>query len=295
MELKVQGSLLTEGILDAILARTDEDTTEFDIIGREEELMYELAENIVMPLEILEDFLKPIREVLVTIEPDKDDDTLLGVQVKMVFEDGDIYETREVMLDAASCHSFETSSIYSELFLSQIGGKYEDKSTVVYSDYPYALSPSDRTTYVDFDGRLYNVSRYCEEYKKLEEKIDEDESRLWECLDIAVEDWWYGYGLRSLEDAIDSLRFADYWHVQHYKGKYWYAFLVMDGDIETTGDVFGGERIYAPFTVDIPFRLLSDAVKQDIKTMEKIFESQLCAIGCDAVALFGDCNDYKIG
>ena len=89
-------------------------------------------------------------------------------------------------------------------------------------------------------------------------------------------------------DEIDTLRFADYWHVQHYKGKYWYAFLMMGGDIMTTGDVFGGERIVAPFTVDIPFRLLSDAVKQDIKAMGKIFENLLCAIGCDAVAMFED-------
>ena len=46
MELKVQGSLLTEGILDAILERTDGGMTEFDIIGREEELRRQLAENI---------------------------------------------------------------------------------------------------------------------------------------------------------------------------------------------------------------------------------------------------------
>lgn len=287
MELKVQGSLLTEGILDAILARVDKDMTEFDIIGREEELMRQLAENIVVPLHILEDFLKPVREVLVTIEPEEDDDTLLGVRVKMVFEDGVIYETREVMLDVVS---LDLSEIYNELFLSQIGGKY-DESTVIYSDYLYALSPSDITPYVDFDGRLYNVPRYCEEYRKLEKEIDEDddESRLWECLYTAAENWWRYGGLNCLMDNLDNLRFADYWHVQHYKGKNWYAFLVMFGDIVTTGDIFGGERIYAPFTVDIPFHLLSDAVKQDIKAMEKIFENQLCAIGCDAVTLFGDC------
>lgn len=49
MELKAQGSLLTEGILNAVLAWADEDMTEFDIIGREEELLYELAENVVTP------------------------------------------------------------------------------------------------------------------------------------------------------------------------------------------------------------------------------------------------------
>ena len=95
--------------------------------------------------------------------------------------------------------------------------------------------------------------------------------------------------INDLLADLDNLRFANYWHVQHYKGKYWYAFLVVDGDIVTTGDVFGGERIYAPFIVDIPHRLLSDAVKQDIKAMEKIFEAHLCAIGCDAVAMFEDC------
>lgn len=282
--LKVQGSLLTEGILDAILAQADEDVTEFDIIGREEELMHEFAENIVKPLHILKDFLKPIREVLVTIEPDEGNDTLLLVQVKVVFEDGDVYETREMILDE---ENFDLSEIYRELFLSQIDGGDNDKSTVVYSDYLYGLSPSDRTTYVDFDGRLYNVSRYCEEYKKLEKEIDDDDaSRLWECLHEAADWWWNGGGLNGLIDEIDTLRFADYWHVQHYKGKYWYAFLVMYGDIVTTGDVFGGERIYAPFTAEIPFRLLSDAVKQDIKMMSQIFENQLCAIGCDAVAMF---------
>ena len=287
MELKVQGSLLTEGIIDAILERTDGGMTEFDIIGREEELRRQLAENIVVPLHILKDFLKPIREVFVTIEPDDDDDTLLHVRVKMVFEDGDIYETREV-LDGAS---FDLSEIYSKLFLPQISGNYDAKSTVVYSDYLYELSPSDRTTYVDFDGRLYNVSRYCEEYRKLEKELDEDDdgSRLWECLYTAADFWWNGGGLNCLIDELDNLRFADYWHVQHYKGKYWSAFLVMFGDIVTTGDVFGGDRIYAPFTVEIPFRLLSDAVKQDIKTMEKLFENQLCAIGCDAVDMFEDC------
>ena len=285
MELKVQGSLLTEGIIDAILARADEGMTEFDIIGREEELLYELAENVVQPLYLLKDLLKPIREVFVTIELDEDDDTRLGVRVKMVFGDGDIYETCEV-LDVAS---FDLSVIYRELFMSQIDGRYDDKSTVVYSDYLHALSPPDSTTYVDFDGRLYNVSRYCEEYRKLEKEIDdrEDESRLWECLYTAAENWWRGGGLICLQDELDSLRFADYWHVQHYKGKYWYAFLVMFGDIVTTGDVFGGERIYAPFIVEIPLRLLSDAVKQDIKSMKKVFESHLCAIGCDAVAMFG--------
>ena len=282
---KVQGHLLTEGVLDAILARADEDMTEFDIIGREEELMYELAENIVTPLHICRDFLKPIREVIITIEPDEDDDTLLGVRVKVVFEDGDVYETRKVMLDVVN---FDLSEIYSELFLSQVEGGGDDKSTVVYSDYRNALSPSNITTYVDFDGRLYNVSRYCEEYKKRAKEINEDdnESRLWECLHTAADYWWNGGGLNCLVDEINTLRFADYWHVQHYKGKYWYAFLVMDGDIMTTGDVFGGERIFAPFTIDIPFRLLSDAVKQDIEAMEKIFENQLCAIGCDAVAMF---------
>ena len=94
--------------------------------------------------------------------------------------------------------------------------------------------------------------------------------------------------MKYLMDDLDNLRFAENWHVQHYKNKYWYALLVMHGDIMTTGDVFGGERICAPFTVEIPFRLLSDAVKQDIATIEKIFEAHLCAIGCDAVALFGD-------
>lgn len=262
MELKVQGYLLTEGILDAILARADdEDTTEFDIIGREEELMYELAENIVTPLHILKDFLKPIKEVIVTIEPEEEDDTRLGVQVEVFFEDGVIYETREVMLDVAS---FNLSEIYNELFLSQIeGGKEDDKSTVVYSDYLYALSPSDRTTYVEFDGRS-------------------------ECLYTAADHWWNGGGLNCLIDELDTLRFADYWHVQHYKGQHWCAFLVMFGDIVTTGDVFGGERIYAPFTVDIQPRFLSDAVEQDIKAMEEIFEAHLCAIGCDAVDLFED-------
>ncbi len=282
--LKVQGHLLTEGILDAILARVDEGMTEFDIIGREEELMYELAENIVIPLELHKDFLKPLREVIVTIEPEGDD-TRLGVRVKMVFEDGDIHETREVTLDVVS---FDLSEIYGELFLSQIDDGDGGKSTVVYSGYRCVLSPSDRTTYVEFDGRLYNVSRYCEEYKKLEKEIDEDESRLLECLYTAADYWWNGGGLDCLMDYLDSLRFADNWHVQHYKGKYWYAFLVMDSDIVTTGDVFGGERIYAPFTVDIPVRLLSDAVKQDITAMKKIFAAHLCAIGCDAVAMFED-------
>ena len=94
--------------------------------------------------------------------------------------------------------------------------------------------------------------------------------------------------MKYLMDDLNNLRFSNCWHVQHYKGKYWYALLVLHGDIETTGDVFGGERIYAPFTVGIPFHLLSDAVKQDIAKIEKIFEAHLCAIGCDAVALFGD-------
>ena len=281
MELKVQGSLLTEGIIDAILARTD-GVTEFDIIGREEELMYELAENVVAPLHILNDFLKPIKEVFVTIEPEDEYDTRLGVRVKMVFEDDDIYETREVMLDVAR---FDLSGIYRELFLTQIDGDYGSKFTVIYSDCRYVLRPSYSTTYVDFDGRLYNVSRYCEEYRKLEKEIDE--SRLWECLHEAADCWWRG-GLKYLMDDLNNLRFADNWHVQHYRSKYWYALLVLHGDIETTGDVFGGERIYAPLTVGIPFRLLSDAVRQDIATIEKIFKAHLCAIGCDAVALFGD-------
>ena len=286
MELKVQGSLLTEGIIDAILARTDGGMTEFDIIGREEELMYELAESVVEPLHILNDFLKPIKQTTVTIEPEDEYDTRLGVYVNVVFEDGDIYETREVMLDVAR---FDLSGIYRELFLTQIDGDYDSKFTPVYSDYLYALRPSYSTTYVDFDGRLYNVSRYCESIKKLEKEIDDrkDESRLWDCLHEAADHWWRG-GLKYLMDDLDNLRFADFWHVQHYKNKYWYAFLVMHGDIVTTGDVFGGERIYAPFTVGIPFRLLSDAVKQDIATIEKIFKAHLCAIGCDAVALFGD-------
>lgn len=285
MELKVQGRLLTEGILDAVLARVDEDMTEFDIIGREEELMYELAENAVQPLYLLKDLLKPIRQVLVTIEPEEDGDTRLGVRVKMVFEDGDIYETREVTLDVASLDFIE---IYSELFLTQIESEGVRNHTVVYSDYQYALSPSDRMTYVEFDGGLYHVLRYCEEYRKLEKEIDdrEDESRLWECLHEAADWWWNGGGLNCLTDEIDNLRFADYWHVQHYKGKYWYALLVVFGDIMTAGDVFGANVYYAPFTVEIPFRLLSDAVKQDSKTMEKIFAEQLCAIGCDAVAMF---------
>ena len=289
MELKVQGHLLTEGIIDAVLARAYGDMTEFEIIGREDELMRELAENIVMPLYLLKDLLKPIKEVLVTIEPEGDD-TRLGVHVKVVFEDGDIYKTREVTLDVDSYYSFfDFSEIYGELFLSQIDVKYAGKSTVVYSDFRFVLSPSDRTTYVDFDGRLYNVSRYCEGYKKLKKEIeDDDESRLWECLYTAADHWWNFGGLNCLMDDLDNLRFADYWHVQHYKGKYWCAFLVMDGDIVTTGNIFGGERIYAPFTVEIPLRLLSDAVKQDIKAMEKIFENHLCDIGCDAVAMFED-------
>ena len=214
----------------------------------------------------------------------------MAVGVKVVFEDGDVYETRETMLDVVN---FDLSEIYRELFLPQVEGGGDDKSTVVYSNhlyalYRYALNLSDITTYVDFDGRLYSVSRYCEEYRKLEKEIDEDddESRLWECLCTAANYWWSGGGLNRLVDEIDTLRFADYWHVQYYKGKYWHALLAVFGDIITTGDVFGGERICAPFTVDIPSRLLSDAVKQDIKAMEKIFENQLCAIGCDAVAMF---------
>lgn len=287
MELKVQGRLLTEGILDAILARIDEGMTAFDIIGREEELMRQLGENVVTPLHILKDFLKPIHEAIVTIEPYnpiEEDDTRLSVCVKMVFEDGDIYETCEAMLDVAS---FDLSDVYGELFLSQTDDGDDGKSTVVYSDCRYVLSPSDRITYVDFDGRLYEVSKYCEEYKQLEKKLDcEDESRLWECLHTAADYWWDGDGLNCLLDELGNLRFADYWHVQHYKGKYWYAFLVMGQDIYTTGDVFGGEGIYAPFTVEIPFCFLSDAAKQDIKAIEKIFGSQMCAIGCDAVAMF---------
>lgn len=292
MELKAQGSLLTEGIIDAVLARVDEDMTEFDIIGREEELLYELAENVVTPLHILKDFLKPIKETVVTIEPhnpDEEDDTLLAVQVTVVFEDGSTYETHEVTLDVVS---FDLSEIYSELFLSQIESEGRCNRgcnhTVVYSDYLKVLDPFNTPSYVDFDGRLYEVSKYCEEYKQLKKEIDEDDdaARLWECLYEAANHWWNGDGLNCLMDELDTLRFADYWHVQHYKGKCWYAFLVMDGDIMTTGGVFGGERIYAPFAVDIPYHLLSDAVKQDIKTMEKIFKHQLCAIGCDAVAMF---------
>lgn len=288
MELKVQGRLLTPGILEALTGWVDKDTTMFDIIGREEELLYELAENIVTPLNILKNFLKPIKETIVIIEPEEDD-TLLSVRVKMVFEDGDIYETREMTLDVADYDSFDLSEVYRELFLVQIENEGGRNHTVVYSDYRNVLNPFDTPSYVEFDGRLYNVSRYCEEYRELEKKLDsEDESRLWECLYEAADWWWNGGGLNCLIDQIDTLRFADFWHVQHYKGKDWYAFLVMGEDIYTTGDVFGGVHVCGLFAVDIPHHLLSDAARQDIKAMEKIFEAQLCAIGCDAVALFGE-------
>lgn len=293
MELKVQGYMLTPGILEALTGWADEDMTEFDIIGREEELLYELAENVVQPLYFLKDLLKPIKETIVTIEPynpDEEDDTLLSVRVKVVFEDGDIYETHEMQLDVADYDNSDLSGVYHELFLVQIENEGGRNHTVVYSDYRNVLNPFDTPSYVDFDGRLYNVSRYCEEYRELEKKLDdkEDESRLWECLYHAADTWWSDGGLNCLMDELDNLRFADNWHVQHYKGKDWYAFLVMGEDIYTTGDVFGGVHVYGLFAVDIPHHLLSDAVKQDIKAMEKIFEEQLCAIGCDAVAMFGD-------
>lgn len=291
MELKVQGRLLTAGVLDALIEWIGGNTSAFDIIGREEELMYELAENIVTPLHLLKDFLKPIKEAIVTIEPfnpNEEDDTLLAVQVKVVFEDGSTYETREATLDVADYDSFDLSEVYRELFLSQIESEGGRNHTVVYSDYRNVLNPFDTPSYVDFDGRLYNVSRYCEEYRKLKKEIDdEDESRLWACLHEAADTWWSDYGLESLEERINALRFADFWHVQHYKGKDWYAFLVMGEDIYTTGDVFSGVHVCGLFVVDIPHHLLNDAVKQDIKAMEKIFEDQLCAIGCDAVAMFG--------
>lgn len=292
MELKVQGYMLTPGILEALTEWVDKDTTTFDIVGREEELLYELAENIITPLHLLKDFLKPIKEVIVTIEPfnpDEEDDTLLAVQVKVIFEDGDIYETHEATLDVADYDSFGLTEVYRELFLVQIENEGGRNHTVVYSDYRNVLNPFDTPPYVDFDGRLYMASWYCEEYKKLEKEIDdeEDESRLRECLHEAANFWWCDYGLESLEEQINALRFADFWHVQHYKGKYWYAFLVMGEDIYTTGDVFGGVHVCGLFAVDIPYHLLSDAAKQDIKAMEKIFENQLCTIGCDAVAMFG--------
>ena len=297
MELKVQGYMLTAGILEALVGWVDKDTTTFDLIGREEEMMHELAENVVQPLYLLKDLLKPIKETIVTIEPynpDEEDDTLLAVQVKVIFEDGSTYEIREVMLDVAYYDSFNLSEVYRELFLVQIENEGGRNHTVVYSDYRNVLDPFNTPSYVDFDGRLYEVSKYCEEYKQLEKKLDrEDESRLWECLHEAADWWWNGGGLNCLIDEIDSLRFADYWHVQHYKGKKWYAFLVMGEDIYTTGDVFGGVHVYGLFVVDIPYHLLSDAVKQDIKAMEKIFENQLCDIGCDAVTLFGDWDDHK--
>lgn len=292
MELKVQGYMLTPGILEALVGWVGKDTTTFDIIGREEELLYELAENVVQPLYLLKDLLKPTKETIVTIEPynpDEEDDTLLAVQVKVVFEDGDIYETCEMTLDVADYYSFDLSEVYRELFLVQIENEGGYNHTVVYSDYRNVLNPFDTSTYVDFDGRLYNVSRYCEEYRELKKKLDsEDEFRLWECLDHAVDTWWSGYGLESLEEQINALRFADFWHVQHYKGKDWYAFLVMGEDIYTTGDVFCGVHVCGLFAVDIPYHLLSDAARQDIKAMEKIFENQLCAIGCDVVEMFGD-------
>lgn len=285
MELKVQGYMLTPGILEALVGWADKDTTTFDLIGREEEIMYELAENVVTPLYLLKDLLKPIKETIVTIEPEEDD-TLLSVYVKVVFEDGSTYETREVALDVADYDSFDLSEVYSELFLVQVENEGGRTHTVVYSDYLKVLNPSDVTPYVEFDGRLYDVSKYCEEYKQLEKKLDrEDEFRLWECLHEAA-NWWWNDGLNCLMDELDSLRFADYWHVQHYKGKDWYAFLVMGEDIYTTGDVFGGVHVYGLFAVDIPYHLLSDAVKQDIATMEKIFAKQLCTIGCDVVARF---------
>lgn len=289
MELKVQGYMLTPGILEALVGWVDKDTTTFDLIGREEELLYELAESVVQPLYLLKDLLKPIKETIVTIEPlnpDEEDDTLLSVYVDVVFEDGSTYETHEVTLDVADYDNFDLSEVYSELFLSQIEDKGARGHTVVYSDYRNVLDPFNTPSYVDFDGRLYEVSEYCEEYRELEKKLDrEDESRLWECLHEAVDWWWNGGGLHCLMDELDSLRFADFWHVQHYKGKDWYAFLLMGADINTTG-VFGGVHVYGPFAVDIPYHLLSDAVKQDIKAMEKIFENQLCTIGCEAVAMF---------
>lgn len=291
MKLKVQGYMLTPGILDALVEWVGKDTTTFDLIGREEELLHELAENVVMPLYLLKDLLKPIKETIVTIEPfnpDEEDDTLLAVQVKVVFEDGSTHETHEVALDVADYDSFDLSEMYSELFLTQIENEGGRNHTVVYSDYRNVLDPSTTPSYVDFDGRLYEVSKHCEEYRELEKEIDDEEdgSRLWDCLYEAVNFWWSGYGLESLEEQINALRFADYWHVQHYKGKYWYAFLVMGEDIYTTGDVFGGVHVCGLFAVDIPFRLLSDAVKQDIATIETIFECALCTIGCDAVAMF---------
>ena len=292
MELKAHGYILTPGILEALVGWADKDTTTFDLIGREEELLYELAEIVVQPLYLLKDLLKPIKETIVTIEPhnpDEDDDTLLAVQVKVVFEDGSTHETHEVTLDVADYDSFDPSEVYRELFLVQTENDGGRNHTVVYSDYLSVLNPFNTPSYVDFDGRLYEVSKYCEEYKKLAKEIDEDdESRLWECLYHAAVTWWSDYGLESLEEQINALRFADYWHVQHYKGKDWYAFLVVGEDIYTTGDVFGGVRVCGLFAVDIPYHLLSDAVKQDIKAMKQIFEGQLCAIGCDAVAMFED-------
>ena len=292
MELKAHGYILTPSILESLVGWADKDTTVFDLIGREEELLYELAEIVVQPLHLLKDFLKPIKETIVTIEPhnpDEEDDTLLAVQVKVVFEDGSTHETHEVTLDVADYDSFDPSEVYRELFLVQTENDGGRNHTVVYSDYLSVLNPVNTPSYVDFDGRLYEVSKYCEEYKKLAKEIDEDdESRLWECLCTAADYWWNGGGLNCLVDKIDTLRFADFWHVQHYKGKDWYAFLVVGEDIYTTGDVFGGVHVCGLFAVDIPYHLLSDAVKQDIKAMEKIFEGQLCAIGCDAVAMFED-------